>query len=63
MSHSQVEVTPGSYKVGGPSVDPEEAAVYASKQDSHFKLDETEWLTKEKGNTVISGLLVKIERI
>ena len=31
-----------------------------SPPDPHFKLDETEWLTKERGNTAVSAVLVKV---
>ncbi len=51
----QVEVNPGSYKVGPPSFGP------ISPPDPHFKLDETEWLSTERGNTVISALLLCVQ--
>jgi hypothetical protein len=28
--------------------------------DPHFKDDETEWLTKERGNTIMAALLVQM---
>ena len=36
------------------------AASTTSPPDPHFKLDETEWLTKERGNTAVSAVLVKV---
>ena len=51
----QVEVHPGSYKIGPPSV-----STSTTSADPHFKLDETEWLTKERGNTSITALLVYV---
>ena len=35
-------------------------AAPTSPPDPHFKLDETEWLTKERGNTAVSAVLVKV---
>ena len=49
----QIEVHPGSYKIGppaGPLLQP----------DPHFKEDETVWLTKERGNTIITALLIQM---
>ena len=59
----QLGVHPGSYKVGPPTVKLNEtdASPPTKPPDSHFKLDETEWLTKEKGNTAITALLVQIQ--
>eukprot|EP00095_Tigriopus_kingsejongensis_P009407 maker-scaffold143_size313727-snap-gene-1.19 protein:Tk09407 transcript:maker-scaffold143_size313727-snap-gene-1.19-mRNA-1 annotation:"neuralized-like protein 4-like" len=54
----QVEVQPGSYKIGPPS-----SLELLRPPDPHFKLDETEWLTKERGNTVVSALLVKLDKV
>ncbi len=51
----EVDIHPGSYKIGPPSTS------VTSVIDAHFKLDETEWLTKEKGNTAIKALLVHLE--
>lgn len=53
----QVEVQPGSYKIGPPT-----ALDLKTAPDPYFKLDETEWLTKERGNTAVSALLVKLDR-
>ena len=52
----EVDIHPGSYKIGPPTMQ-------GILIDSHFKLDETEWLTKEKGNTVIKALLVHLEQV
>uniref|UniRef100_A0A0K2UFM8 NHR domain-containing protein n=1 Tax=Lepeophtheirus salmonis TaxID=72036 RepID=A0A0K2UFM8_LEPSM len=51
----QLDVHPGSYKVGPPT------AGTSISYDSHFKVDETEWLTKERGNTAITGILISLE--
>lgn len=51
----QVEVHPGSYKVGPPSFRP------CVHKEERLKVEEIEWLTKEKGNTDISALLVRLE--
>ena len=56
----EVDIHPGSYKIGPPTT------VISSSTttiDAHFKWDETEWLTKEKGNTAIKALLVHLEPI
>ena len=53
----QVDIHPGSYKIGAP-VDYKESQ---GQIDAHFKLDETEWLTKERGNTAVKALLVNLE--
>ena len=55
----EVDIHPGSYKIGPPSIE----GILIGIIDSHFKLDETEWLTKEKGNTVIKALLVHLEQV
>ena len=55
----EVDIHPGSYKVGPPTMLPPD--VCPDDVDAHFKPDELEWLTKEKGNTVITGLLLHIE--
>ena len=55
----EVDIHPGSYKIGPPSLE----GILIGIIDSHFKLDETEWLTKEKGNTVIKALLVHLEQV
>ena len=52
----EVDIHPGSYKIGPPNLE-------GVLIDSHFKLDETEWLTKEKGNTVIKALLIHLETV
>ena len=36
------------------------SAALTTPPDPHFKLDETEWLTKERGNTAVSAVLVKV---
>ncbi|QQP38925.1 Uncharacterized protein FKW44_019643 [Caligus rogercresseyi] len=51
----QVDITPGSYKAGPPT-----AGALVS-YDPHFKMEETEWLSKERGNTRITGILIYIE--
>ncbi len=53
----QVEINPGSYKVGPPS----SSSSVSLPPDPHFKLDETEWLSKERGNTVVTALLVCVQ--
>ena len=50
----EIEIQPGSYKVGHPSV-----GEINSTPDLLFKLEETEWVTKERGNTVIKALLIR----
>ena len=61
----QLEVHPGSYKVGPPSskMQEEDPSPPLTPPDIHFKLDETEWLTKERGNTVITALLIQLQLI
>ena len=49
----QLDVHPGSYKIGPPSAPHLQA-------DPHFKDDETEWLTKERGNTILTALLIHL---
>lgn len=51
----QVWVRPGSYKPGPPSVSAPEAL------DPRFGPTDIEWVTKEKGATVLCGLLVHVE--
>lgn len=51
----QILVQPGSYKVGPPSID------MSKEIDPRFERDATEWVTKERGATVLSALLIKIE--
>jgi len=55
----QVEINPGSYKIGSPTVKPP----LPVSPDSRFKLEETEWLTKEKGNTFTTALLVQLQSL
>ena len=55
----ELDIHPGSYKVGPPTMLPPD--VCADDVDDHFKPDELEWLTKERGNTVITGLLLHME--
>lgn len=59
----QLGVHPGSYKVGPPTckLNETDTSPPSKPPDSHFKLDETEWLTKERGNTAITSLLVQIQ--
>merc|ERR1719273_937286 len=58
----EVDIHPGSYKIGPPS-QAGLSSLSGSMIDAHFKLDETEWLTKEKGNTAIKALLVHLEPV
>jgi len=51
----QVYVKPGSYKVGSQSIAANEQI------DPRFNNSEVEWTTKERGATVLSALVVKIE--
>ncbi|CAM2110649.1 unnamed protein product [Caretta caretta] len=51
----QVCVRPGSYKPGPPSAGAPEPP------DPRFSAAELEWVTKEKGATVLYGLLVRVE--
>ncbi|XP_063305913.1 neuralized-like protein 4 isoform X1 [Pelobates fuscus] len=51
----QVCVQPGSYTVGPPSASP------ADHMDPRIPVSETEWLTKEKGATILRSLLVRVE--
>ena len=50
----QVFIKPGSYKIGPQSCS-------RDTQDVKFRNSEVEWLTKERGATVVCGLLVKVE--
>ena len=58
----EVDIHPGSYKIGPPSIGGFSSGS-GNMIDAHFKLDETEWLTKEKGNTAIKALLVHLEPV
>ena len=51
----QVSVKPGSYKIGPQSLGANEQI------DPKFDNNEIEWLTKERGATVLSALLIKME--
>ncbi|XP_054431724.1 neuralized-like protein 4 isoform X4 [Pteronotus mesoamericanus] len=51
----QVCVRPGSYTPGPPS------AVLREPPDPHFSPAELEWVTKEKGATLLYALLVRVE--
>ncbi|KAG8430470.1 hypothetical protein GDO86_020545 [Hymenochirus boettgeri] len=51
----QVCVRPGSYKMGPPTACPTDLV------DPRIPSSEMEWLTKEKGATVLRGLLVRVE--
>jgi neuralized-like protein 4 len=59
----QLEVHPGSYKVGPPTskMQDTDQSPLTKPPDTHFKLDETEWLTKERGNTAITALLIQLQ--
>lgn len=62
----EVDIHPGSYKIGPPSQHHgggQGQQHHHGHIDPHFKLDETEWLTKEKGNTAIKALLVNLELV
>ncbi|XP_067005004.1 neuralized-like protein 4 [Anabrus simplex] len=52
----QILVQPGSYKIGPPSI-----AGVAKPVDPHIDHDASEWVTKERGATVLSALLIKLE--
>ncbi|XP_041094143.1 neuralized-like protein 4 isoform X2 [Polyodon spathula] len=51
----QVCVRPGSYKIGAQSLGLSEAL------DPRFSNSEIEWISKEKGSTLLYGLLIRIE--
>ncbi|XP_072523105.1 neuralized-like protein 4 isoform X1 [Salminus brasiliensis] len=51
----QVCVRPGSYKVGPQSLGVSESL------DPRFSNTEIEWITKEKGGTLLYGLLIRVE--
>ena len=51
----QVWVKPGSYKVS-PQCGEDKAQV-----DPHFKNSEIDWVTKERGSTLLHALLLKVE--
>ena len=51
----QVHVKPGSYKIGPQSIGANEQI------DPKFSNNELEWSTKERGATIISALLIKVE--
>ena len=59
----QLEVHPGSYKVGPPTskMQDTDESPHTNPPDTHFKLDETEWLTKERGNTAMTALLIQLQ--
>ncbi|KAK7792172.1 hypothetical protein R5R35_005131 [Gryllus longicercus] len=52
----QILVQPGSYKIGPPSI-----AGIAKPVDPHIDHDASEWVTKERGATVLSALLIKLD--
>jgi neuralized-like protein 4 len=52
----QLLVQPGSYKIGPPSV-----AGVGKPIDPHVDHDATEWVTKERGATMLCALLVKLD--
>lgn len=51
----QVCVRPGSYKMGPPSSAPSDLL------DPRIPSSEVEWVTKEKGATILRSLLVRVE--
>ncbi|MCJ8738832.1 hypothetical protein PDJAM_G00040230 [Pangasius djambal] len=51
----QVCVRPGSYKVGPQSLG------FSEPLDPRFNNTEIEWITKEKGGTLLYGLLIRVE--
>ncbi|XP_072259090.1 neuralized-like protein 4 [Pyxicephalus adspersus] len=51
----QVCVRPGSYKMGPPSSGPSDFL------DPRIPSSEVEWVTKEKGATILRGLLIRLE--
>ncbi|KAE8743975.1 bluestreak [Frankliniella occidentalis] len=52
----QVLVRPGSYKVGPPSMDGVTHSI-----DPHLDPDSSEWVTKERGATLLQALLLRLE--
>jgi hypothetical protein len=54
----QVEIHPGSYKVGPAPSSSSNAEVMT---DPDFKEEEMQWLTKEKGNTLITALMMFVD--
>lgn len=54
----QILVQPGSYKIGPPSI-----AGIAKPVDPHLDHDASEWVTKERGATVLSALLIKLDML
>lgn len=54
----QLLVQPGSYKIGPPSV-----AEVGKSIDPHLDHDASEWVTKERGATILCALLVKLDRL
>lgn len=52
----QVLVRPGSYKVGPPSLEGVSHSI-----DAHLDLDSSEWVTKERGATLLQALLLRLE--
>lgn len=52
----QLLVQPGSYKIGPPSV-----AGVGKPIDPHLDHNTTEWVTKERGATILCALLVKLD--
>ena len=53
----EVLVEPGSYKAGD-----SQGLQGANKWESGLELEEREWVSKERGNTVLSALLVRIQQ-
>nr|CAD7437469.1 unnamed protein product [Timema bartmani]CAD7453423.1 unnamed protein product [Timema tahoe]CAD7587838.1 unnamed protein product [Timema genevievae] len=54
----QILVQPGSYKIGPPS-----QPGIAKPIDPHLDHDTAEWVTKERGATVLCALLVRLETL
>ena len=51
----QVNVKPGSYKIGPQSIGANEQI------DPRFSNNEIEWSTKERGSVLLHSLLIKVE--
>nr|CAD7196669.1 unnamed protein product [Timema douglasi] len=54
----QILVQPGSYKIGPPS-----QPGIAKPIDPHLDHDTAEWVTKERGATVLCALLIRLETL
>ena len=51
----QLLIKPGSYRIGSQSVGANESI------DARFSNNELEWTTKERGATVLSSLLIRLD--